>query len=82
MAMERMQILLTSEQRHRLLVLADERGVPVVTLIRDAIDATYPPPTDRAARMAAAERLIARRVQYHSPEELDQMLADRFDVPM
>jgi len=80
--MERLQILVTPEQRRRLMVIAGERGEAVTALVRKAIDATYPPPVDAAARQAAARRLLDRPpVRYLPPEELDALLDDRFDLP-
>jgi hypothetical protein len=80
--MERLQILVTPEQRRRLTVRAQERGQAVTELVREAIDAAFPPPVDAAARQAAARRLLDRpRVPYLPPEELDAILDDRFDPP-
>lgn len=80
--MERLQILVTPEQRRRLAVRAQERGQAVTSLVREAIDAAFPPPIDAAARQAAARRLLDRpRVRYLPPEELDAVLDDRFDLP-
>lgn len=81
--MERLQILVTPEQRRRLMVVAGERGEAVTALVRKAIDAVYPPPlVDAAARQAAARRLLDRPpVRYLPPEELDALLDDRFDLP-
>ncbi|HYT10468.1 MAG TPA: hypothetical protein VEL73_07380 [Mycobacteriales bacterium] len=79
--MERLQILVTPEQRHRLTALARARGTTVTSLIREAIDETFPAPVDAAARRAAARRLLDRRVPFVSPEELDRALDDRFDLP-
>jgi hypothetical protein len=79
--MERLQILVTPEQRRRLLIVAGERGEAVTSLVRKAIDAAYPPPVDAAARQAAARRLLDRpRGPSISVEEIDEMLDDRFDV--
>jgi hypothetical protein len=80
--MERLQILVTPEQRRRLLVIAGERGEAVTALVRKAIDTAYPPPVDAAARQAAARRLLDRPpVRYLPPEDLDALLDDRFDLP-
>ena len=78
--MERLQILVTPEQRRRLQVVAGERGEAVTSLVREAIDTAFPPSVDAAARQAAARRLLDRpRVRYLPPEELDAALDDRFD---
>jgi hypothetical protein len=80
--MERLQILITPEQRRRLLVIAAERGEAVTSLVREAIDVAFPVPVDAAARQAAVRWLLDRpKVPYVPPEELDAMLDDRFDLP-
>ena len=80
--MERLQILVTPEQRRRLLVIAGERGEAVTALVRKAIDAAYPAPVDAAARQAAGRRLLDRPpIRYLPTEELDALLDDRFDLP-
>jgi hypothetical protein len=80
--MERLQILVTSEQRRRLLVIAGERGEAVTALVRKAIDAAYPAPVDAAARQAAARRFLDRQLGPPiSVEEMDAILDDRFDLP-
>lgn len=80
-AMERLQILVTPEQRRRLTALARARGATVTSLVREAIDEALPAPTDAAARQAAARRLLDRRVPFVSPDELNHALDDRFDLP-
>lgn len=82
--MERLQILVTPDQRRRLQLVADRRGEAVTALVREAIDATFPPPVvDLAARQEALRRLLDRpKVPYLPPEELDALLDDRFDVPL
>lgn len=80
--MERLQILVTPEQRRRLLVISGERDEPVTSLVRKAIDATYPFSVDGAARQAAARRFLDRSVgPAISVEEMDAMIDDRYDLP-
>jgi hypothetical protein len=79
--MERLQILVTPDQRRRLAAIARARGAAVTSLIREAIDETFPATTDAAARKAAAHRLLDRRVPFVPPDELDRALDDRFDLP-
>lgn len=80
--MERLQILVTPEQRRRLLVIAGQRGEAVTSLIRQAIDRQFPPLVTPEARQAAVRRLLDRpKIPYVPPEELDAMLDDRFDLP-
>lgn len=81
-SLERLQILVTPEQRRRLAARAQERGQAITSLVREAIDTAFPPAVDAAARQAAARRILDRpRVRYLSPEELDAALDDRFDLP-
>jgi hypothetical protein len=80
--MERLQILVTPEQRRRLMVIAGERGEAVTALVRKAIDTTYPPAVDAEARRAAARRILDRpRGPSISPAEIDEMLESRYDLP-
>lgn len=52
----RLQILLDDERHRRLLAVAQERGVSVATVVREAIDRGLPAPDGR--RRAAARRLL------------------------
>ena len=80
--MERLQILVTPEQRRRLLAVAQARGKPVTALVREAIDETFPAPVDGEARRAAARRILDRPLAPHTPpERLDDILDSRFDLP-
>lgn len=81
--MERMQILVTAEQRRRLHALAARRGVAVTAVVRDAIDVALAVPDRGSARRGAADHLLAMRLDgpAPTPEELDELLADRFDLP-
>lgn len=80
--MERLQILVTPEQRRRLTVLAGQRGKPVTALIRQAIDASFPPAADPEARRAAARVLLDRKPgPAITFEEMEADLDDRFDLP-
>ncbi len=73
MAMERMQILVTPEQRRRLHAVATQRGVAVTAVVREAIDAALTGPDRRSARRDAADHLLAMRLDgpAPTPEELD-----------
>jgi len=53
----RLQILLDAERHARLVAVAQERGVSVATVVREAIDRGLPAPDTR--RRAAASRLLA-----------------------
>ena len=80
--MERLQILVTPDQRRRLTAVAGERGEAVTALIRQAIDTAFPPLVDAATRQAAARRLLDRpKIPYLPPEELDALLDRDDDLP-
>ena len=82
MPLERMQILITSEQRRRLVELSQRREEPVTALIREAIEVAFPAPVERTARAAAARFLVERPAPYvPSLIELDEALTGRFDLP-
>jgi hypothetical protein len=78
--MERLQILIRPEQRRRLAAVSRARGLPVTALVREAIDDAFPQQTSTAERRAAADSLMAMNVRAPSPEEIDRLLADRFDL--
>ena len=68
---ERLQILVSPEQRRRLELEAERRGTSVAALIRDAVDAAYGAVT--AEERAGAVRAIAgMEGRYLSPQELDR----------
>lgn len=66
---ERMQILLSPEQRRRLEHEAQATGKPVSALVREAIDARYPTVT-REERIAAAEYIASLRADVPPIDEL------------
>lgn len=72
MLKERLQILLSSEQRRRLEDEAARRGESVAALIREAVDAHFPAPT-REDRLAALARIRAMRGRFVPPDELDAL---------
>jgi hypothetical protein len=53
----RLQILLDADRHARLVAVANQRGVSVATVVREAIDRGLPAPHSR--RRAAAGRLLA-----------------------
>lgn len=68
----RLQVLLDQERHDRLAAIADERGVSVATVVREAIDRGLPDLSGR--RRNAARRLL------ESPDmpvpDLDELLAE------
>lgn len=74
---ERLQILLTREQRRRLEAEAERRSASVASLVREAIDARFQP-VGREARLAAFAELRRIGAAYTgptcAPEELERQL--------
>jgi hypothetical protein len=69
----RLQILIDDERHSRLKALAQERGVSVATVVREAIDQRVAGPEGR--RRAAGRRLLAAEpMAVPDPEELAQEL--------
>jgi hypothetical protein len=65
----RLQILLDEQRHRRLAALAEERGVSVATVVREAIDRGLP--TSDGARRAAGRRLLeAADMPVPEPQEL------------
>lgn len=71
---ERLQILISSEQRRRLEAEAAEQGKSVAAVIREAVDARYgrPPRAERIRAMREIETMNARLPD--DPAELDCMI--------
>jgi len=79
MVMERLQILVTSQQRELLERRARDRGVAVAALVREAIDAHVLKRT-LEERMAAVARLEAMpRVKVPPPEDLRELIDSQHD---
>jgi predicted DNA-binding protein len=85
MISERLQILLTPEQRRRLQEEARLRGTSVASLVREAIEARYGTPSrdQRMAAVAAIEAMSGGR--FLSPDDLNRIVEEErlasFDVP-
>jgi hypothetical protein len=73
MLKERLQILVTAEQRRLLEAEARRRQTSVAALIRDAIDGRYGTVT-REDRMRAVEELGRMNARYVPPDELGRMI--------
>jgi hypothetical protein len=71
----RLQILLDADRHARLVAVAEERGVSVATVVREAIDRGLPAPDSR--RRAAATRLLAAEpMPVPDPASLSAELAE------
>ncbi|MDW5598242.1 hypothetical protein VSS74_28045 [Conexibacter stalactiti] len=75
---ERLQILVTSEQRRRLEREARQRGVSVGSLIRDAIDAHFGGFTIEERR-EAVNAIGAMRGVSVTPEEINRIVEEERD---
>lgn len=75
MLKERLQILLTTEQRRRLESEARRRDVSVASLIREAVDARFGAIT-AADRTEALDGIRALRGRFLSPDELNRLVEE------
>jgi predicted transcriptional regulator len=78
MLSERLQILISPDQRRRLEAEAQRRGSSVATLVREAIDASLARPT-RAERLEAVEAIKAMKGTYLPVEELEAIVDEERD---
>lgn len=77
---QRLQLLLTPEQRRRLDEEAGARGESVAALVREAIDARFTS-TPRAERIKAVEEIAAMRIDpVPTPEEINRIVAEERDA--
>ncbi|TMC77080.1 MAG: hypothetical protein E6J15_04650 [Chloroflexi bacterium] len=71
---ERLQVLMTKEQRRHLETEAKRRRSSVGALIREAIDARAPSATPEQRTLAIAEIKAMRGGRFRSPSELEQIV--------
>lgn len=71
----RLQILLDADRHARLVAVAQERGVSVASVVREAIDRGLPA-TDTRRRAAASRLLAAEPLPVPDPSALSAELAD------
>jgi hypothetical protein len=81
MLKERMQILVSADQRRRLEREAQRRGTSVASVIRDAVDAQLGGVTVDDRR-AALEGIRAMRGSAASPEELNRLVEAERDAQL
>jgi hypothetical protein len=72
---ERLQILVSPEQRKRWELEASRRGTSVAGLIRDAVDRDMAS-LDREDRAGAVAAIRAMRGRFLSPDELDRLVEE------
>lgn len=79
MLKERVQVLMTKEQRRRLETEAASRGTSVGSLIREAVDARFGT-VSRADRLAALRHIEAMEGVFLTPEEINEIVAQERDA--
>ena len=73
---ERIQLLISPEQRRRLDQEAQRRGTSVAAVVRDAVDSKLGGPT-REERMAAVEQIRTMRGGvFLTPDELNRLVEE------
>jgi len=78
MLKERLQILVSTDQRRRLEQEARRRGTSVGSVIRDAVDAQLGGPTAEDRR-AALDDILAMRGRFAPPDELNRIAASEHE---
>ncbi len=78
---ERLQILVTPEQRRRLEAEARRRETSVASLVRDAVDARYATAT-RDERLAAAGEIAQLEGRFLKPAELNRLVEAERDAAL
>ena len=72
---ERIQLLISKEQRRRLEQEARRRRTSVASVIREAVDATFGGPS-REERLRALEEIRKMNGRFLTPDEINQIAAD------
>jgi hypothetical protein len=78
---ERLQILITSDQRRRLEAEARRRETSVASLIREAIDARFGAVT-RADRQAALQEIRGMTGRFLDPDEINRLVAQERELAL
>lgn len=78
MLSERLQILVSPEQRRRLEDEAVRRGTSVAGVVREAVDAQLDT-VSREDRIRAVEEIAAMRAEYLPPDELSRVIEEQYD---
>lgn len=76
---ERLQVLITPDQRRRLEAEARHRGSSVATVVREAIDRTVAGPT-REERIEAVEAIKAMRIPPLTVDEIEAIIDEERDA--
>jgi hypothetical protein len=75
---ERLQILLTSDQRRRLQQESKRRKTSVTALIREAVDEHFGAEPE-GSKEQAYRSIVARRSRFVAPDKLDELMEGRFE---
>jgi len=75
---ERLQVLVSADQRRRLEAEAERRGSSVATVVRDAIDASLSQPS-REERIRAIDAIKAMKGKHLSVEEIEAIVDEERD---
>jgi predicted DNA-binding protein len=75
---ERLQVLITPDQRRRLEAEARHRGSSVATVVREAIDKTVVGPT-REERIQAVEAIAAMKIPNLTVDEIEAIIDEERD---
>jgi hypothetical protein len=75
---ERLQVLITPDQRRRLEAEARHRGSSVATVVREAIDRTVVGPT-REERIQAVEAIAAMKIPNLTVDEIEAIIDEERD---
>ena len=75
---ERLQILLTPDQRRRLQREAKRRKSSVTALVREAVEAHFGVAPE-GSKEQAYRAIVGRRSRYVAPETLDELVLGRFE---
>lgn len=75
---ERLQILLTPEQRRRLQHESRRRKTSVTALVREAVDEHFGAEPE-GSKEQAYRSIVARRSRYVPPDKLDELVERRFE---
>lgn len=81
MLSERLQVLVSPEQRRRLEAEARRRGTSVGGLIREAVDARFGA-VSRADRLAALAGIEETAGRFLAPDELDRLVEEERDAQL
>ena len=71
---ERLQILVSPEQRRRLELEAKARGVSISAIVRAAVDTTLPRRFSHDERIRAANQIAAMRIDLHGIDDVDRLI--------